>query len=147
MYQAVYEKLKEVARLKCESEVGRGLITYGEVGLLINLDPSTEEFYWKIGGVVGEVSDYEYRHGRPLLSAVVVNKETCEPGDGFFRLLCWLDFGDCSDKNACDNTLHYCPKKDKLISIWSTWHGVPLRDLDEAWILELKKVHDYWSSH
>ena len=140
MDQAVYARLKEVARLG-------HLISYGEVGRLINLDPSTEEFYWKIGPVVGEVSAREYHDGHPLLSAVVVNKETKEPGQGFSRLLCWLGFGDCSDKSACDNTRHYCPKKGKLISIWSSWHSVAIRNLDEAWVYELKKVYDYWSSH
>jgi len=40
----------------------------------------------EIGHITGEINEYEHRHGRPMLSAVVVTKDTGMPGGGFFVL-------------------------------------------------------------
>lgn len=40
----------------------------------------------QLGLLLGDVSRQEYAQGRPLLTAVVVRKDTGEPGDGFLGL-------------------------------------------------------------
>lgn len=71
---------------KTDPQVPRGaLITYGD--LCAAADPGQD--YWKrpryrgIGSALGHVSTYEHEHGRPLLSALVVQKLTMRAGDGF----------------------------------------------------------------
>lgn len=61
------------------------LITYSE--LCAAADP--DQAYWKapryrgIGSALGHLSAYEHERGRPLLSALVVQKQTMRAGDGF----------------------------------------------------------------
>jgi hypothetical protein len=65
-------------------------ITYGN--LCHEIDPG--ERIWKhprykgIGQALGHVSLYEYRHGRPLLSALVIRAGEGHPGPGFVDDLC-----------------------------------------------------------
>ncbi|SRR6266508_4265749 len=63
----------------------KALITYRD--LCTAADP--DQAYWKwpryrgIGTALGHVSTYEHEHGRPLLSALVVQQQTMRAGDGF----------------------------------------------------------------
>lgn len=75
----VYELCKEVARKK-------DVITYQEVGKLIGLDMVDPRDRDAISGILGEISTYEHSYGRPLLSAVVVLKDSFRPGGGFYGL-------------------------------------------------------------
>jgi len=43
---------------------------------------------WKIGDVLGEISENEYRAGRPLLSAICVLRASGMPSSGFWELNC-----------------------------------------------------------
>lgn len=58
-------------------------ITYSELGDRIELRPLTDWFPLKMGWVCGACSRYEHYEGRPLISALVVSKETNRPGKGF----------------------------------------------------------------
>jgi len=40
----------------------------------------------KIGEILDNISKYEHRNGRPILSSLVVNKSSMQPGDGFYEL-------------------------------------------------------------
>ena len=62
------------------------VIPYGELGERIGLHPLSEWFHLKIGHIVGACSINEYQHGRPLISALVVNGDTYQPGKGFWGL-------------------------------------------------------------
>jgi hypothetical protein len=79
MNQAVYEKLKEVAR------AGK-TITYNKIGKSIDLDLDNEEDRRKLSDILGEISEKEFEQGRPLLSAVVVSYRYQLPGQGFFEM-------------------------------------------------------------
>jgi hypothetical protein len=46
----------------------------------------------EIGRILGEISEFEYDNGRPLLSALVITKGG-EEGDGFFKLCESLGMG------------------------------------------------------
>ena len=60
-------------------------ITYGR--LCEAIDPDQAYFkpprYRGIGKVLGQISTYEHRQGRPMLSALVVQAGTLHAGDGF----------------------------------------------------------------
>ncbi|TET67877.1 MAG: hypothetical protein E3J40_02425 [Dehalococcoidia bacterium] len=85
MHEAIYEKLKEVARTSC-------LITYDELNreLKLGLDFEKREDRGKVGELLGEISKHEVEAGRPMLQAMVVRKERDgtygDPGEGFYEL-------------------------------------------------------------
>lgn len=59
----------------------------------LGLDMSLPHHRQEIGVVLGDISAYEHAHGRPLLSAIVVFKETLDQGDGFYRIAETLGLG------------------------------------------------------
>jgi len=108
MHEAIYEKLKEVARAK-------RLITYTDIGKKVGLRANDPQL-WQL---LDKINRQEHEQGRPLLSAVVVQKEgesQGAPGEGFFKLA--KDLGVFHGDN-------------KYI----------------FWVSELNAVHNYWSSH
>lgn len=103
-------------------------ITYGDLGSKIGLFPLSDWFYLKIGWIVGACSEYEHQHGRPMISAMVINKETKQPGRGFWRLSgipphlrkeVKYGYGDATPE-----------KLDE--------------DRDRFWIAELQRISRYW---
>ena len=70
-----------------------------------------------IGEIVGEISILESQQKHPLLSAVIVRKDTKIPGEGFWGLT-------------------YKTQSAKT--------GVGRRNF---WVSELNKVYDYWQRH
>lgn len=66
--RAIRKKLIEVAKQK-------GTITYNGLNLELNLhlDFKMENDRSLIGTMLGNISTFEFQHGRPLLSALVVN--------------------------------------------------------------------------
>jgi len=108
MHEAIYEKLKEVARAK-------RLITYTEIGENVGLRANDPQL-WQL---LDKINRQEHEQGRPMLSAVVVQKEGESygaPGDGFFKLA---------------KDLSVFKGDNKYI----------------FWVSELNAVHNYWSSH
>jgi hypothetical protein len=108
MQEVIYEKLKEVARAK-------KLITYTEIGDNVGLRANDPQL-WQL---LDKVNRQEHGQGRPMLSAVVVQKEGENygaPGDGFFKLA-------------------------KDLGVFKGDHKYIF------WVSELNVVHNYWSSH
>ena len=112
IHQEIYERLKEVAR-------NGELITYAEIAPLADLNMDDQADRNKIGEILGEISTYEHKHGRPMLSAIVVLAGVGYPGEGFFNLARHLE-------------LHH-------------GHG-EFADM-EFFVQEVKKVHSYWRSY
>ncbi len=80
----VYRALKDVARVK-------GWIGYEELNqtCALGLDLGINLGRNKIGEYVGAVSEFEVGKKRPMLSAIVVHKQSPrEPGPGFYK---WAD--------------------------------------------------------
>lgn len=69
-----------------------------------------------IGAILGAISEYEYKAGRPLLSAVVLSKSG-EEGDGFYKL--------------CEE-----------LGITPDWRR--LKEDDTFAIREINKCHSFW---
>jgi len=108
MHEAIYEKLKEVAQAK-------RLITYTDIGEKVGLKANDPQL-WQL---LDKINRQEHKQGRPMLSAIVVQKEGESygaPGDGFFKLA---------------RDLSVFRGDNKYI----------------FWVSELNAVHNYWSSH
>ena len=62
-------------------------IEYQQLGKAI--DPQEQYWAWPrfrgLGDVLGNVSVFEHEHGRPLISALVVQAGTHQAGDGFYK--------------------------------------------------------------
>ena len=69
-----------------DAAAGDRTVTYQEVGNLIGFSMANDGERYRLAHLLGEISRLEDEHGRPLLSAVVVQKETGRPGTGFFEL-------------------------------------------------------------
>jgi hypothetical protein len=78
MHQAIYAKLKEVARAK-------GVTNYTDIGQMANLDMDSPADRNKIAEILDEINYYEHQQGRPMLSAVVIRQDINMPGSGFFE--------------------------------------------------------------
>lgn len=82
--QAVYNELIHIAR--------QGAVTtYAGITALADLDLSPAG-RTRIAQLLRTISTYEYQQGRPLLSALVVFKDSGLPGAGFFTLAHGLSF-------------------------------------------------------
>lgn len=79
MHQAIYDELRKVAREQRTT-------TYGDIAPLAQLDMENPYHRTEIARLLGEISTHEHELGRPLLSAVVIGKDTNIPGQGFFTL-------------------------------------------------------------
>ena len=78
-YSAVYERLVQAAR-------AREVVHYGELAKLLSIDMDNPHFGAQVGKVLGRISEDEVAAGRPMISAIVVSKDTMLPGGGFFKL-------------------------------------------------------------
>lgn len=79
MHDQIYEKLKEVAR--------KVTVTYySDIAPMAGLDMNLPNDRYEIGAMLDDINRHERELGRPMLSAVVVHKESLMPGQGFFTL-------------------------------------------------------------
>jgi hypothetical protein len=77
-YFVVYSELIHAARY-------RGLTTYQRIAQLMGLPLSGQHMGSEVGKILGEISEDEIGHGRPMLSAVAVGVSG-RPGPGFAAL-------------------------------------------------------------
>ena len=89
--ESIRDELVRVAR-------DREITYYSDVGPLEGLDMGTEIGRIRIAQTLGEISTAECAAGRPMLSSVVVLKETKYPGRGFFDLAQSLGLYDGTDE-------------------------------------------------
>ena len=78
-HQAVYERLVKAARA---SE----FVHYGELAKMLGIDLENPHFGAQVGKVLDRINGDEAAAGRPMISAIVVSKDTMLPGPGFFKL-------------------------------------------------------------
>ena len=104
---AVYERLVQAAR-------AGEFVHYSELAKMLNIDMDNPYFGAQVGKVLGQISEDEIAAGRPMISAIVVSKDTMLPGHGFFNL---------------GQELHQIdPGEDEI--------GFAVR--------QMRKVHEYW---
>lgn len=113
MDQRVYERLVEMAR-------AGALINYQKVGDLIGLDMGNPDHRNRIADVLDEINHEEHAACKPMISAVVVHKDSDLPGNGFFE---------------CGRALgHFTGPDDEMSRL-------------AFFCAELKRVYAYWSNH
>ncbi|WP_143021593.1 hypothetical protein [Paenibacillus sp. OK060] len=110
--------------------------TYSDISryLKLQFDLEEEPMSISLAGLLGDISVEENKQENPLLSVVVVNKETKIPGDGFFKLAKDLGLYDGSLINREQKDAFYISELNKAHSFWG-------RDYDPEWseYLRLKK--------
>ncbi|WP_025607943.1 hypothetical protein [Pontibacter actiniarum] len=90
MNSRVRKKLIQVARGRAHLMSFQNLIYEAELGL--NLENPHEKSM--LADVIDEISEKEYKEGRPLLSALVRVKGQKNQGDSFFRMCERLGYGN-----------------------------------------------------
>jgi len=79
--------MKDQIRAKIvETARGRGTINYEEVGKLGNLSMGNPDHRNQLADILDDINREEHRTGGPMLSVVVVKKDSRRPGKGFFEL-------------------------------------------------------------
>lgn len=83
--QAIVTKLLE--KIAAEQD----LITYTDAASPVGMDPGSYEFW----AMLGRISRESYEKNKILLSALVINRRECLPGNDFYRLA--VDLGYDTD--------------------------------------------------
>ena len=111
-FNDVYCKLIEKARNKQKSH-------YEEVAVIMGKTPQEKMgHYWvnETGYMLKEICDYEHKHNRPMLSAIVVLKEDGIPDKGFFELARGL--GKLTSVSKLEEKEFW---KQELLEVYKTW--------------------------
>ena len=91
----------------------RGLTTYQDIALLMDLPQSGSHMGKEIGSILGEISEDEVRAGRPMLSSVAIGVNG-KAGSGLFGLA--RDLGRL-DQNKDESAFW----KEELLAAYSAW--------------------------
>ena len=94
----------------------RGMLTYEGIAHLTGLPERGATMAKLVGHLVGEISEDEVKRRRPMLSALAVEKNTGEPGDGFFKLAAKLK--QFKGKSETEKKKFVAKEKRKLYEIW-----------------------------
>ncbi len=78
IYAQVYSELITAARY-------RGTLTYQEIAMMMDLPMKGNLMGKEIGLILGEISEDEVSHGRPMLSSIAVGVDG-KSSEGFFNL-------------------------------------------------------------
>jgi hypothetical protein len=110
-YALVYAELINASKY-------RGMLTYQEVAKLLGWSLVGQHMGTEIGHLLGEISEDEGAHNRPMLSAIVTTVDGY-PGPGFFILARQLNRLDSTDKDK-ERTFWEHEKK----ALYETWKVV-----------------------
>ncbi len=78
IFDDVYNRLESMARN------GDNPLNYKDIAIMMGLLPQGNNMSKETGRILDEICDYEDRHNRPMLSALVVTVDKKIPGEGFF---------------------------------------------------------------
>ena len=81
--RSAYAELLRIAQTEPYSRI---TVTYSELGRRIGLFPVSAWFHLKIAWILYACATYAEAQGLPLITALVVNSETGQPGMGFWAL-------------------------------------------------------------
>jgi hypothetical protein len=113
-----YRGTKEYGLIFAELVVAarhRGTVTYQELAELVGLPTHGTHMGVEIGGYIGAISEDEVSHGRPMLSAIVVNVEG-KPGIGFYSLARQL--GKLKSEHPADEEAFFESEKKAVYQTW-----------------------------
>lgn len=124
--------VKETYDVLVENAKSGKMTFYGELPVFNELKGRFKDAASKlIGLIVGACGEYEVTKGRPLISAIVISKDTGEPGRAFYSL-------SIVPHNLC----------------LDTWEGqdieppsIVINKRQEFWLTELQASLEYWGKH
>jgi hypothetical protein len=107
--QAIHNRLVRLAQ-------ARQTAFYGDIAPLVGLDVRRTADRSKIAKLLEEISVYEHSRARPMLSAIILDRETNSPGQRFFVLARALNRysgeGERSDREFLEAEIQ---------SVWDQW--------------------------
>jgi len=116
-------RLRRVRDLLISKAKQRTIVHYGPVADLLGIETERLDHCAELAQALDDISTFEHKHARPLLSVVVVHKPegqhevAMQPGGGFFKM--------------------------------AKRNGVQPSDMDDEafFIGELTRTYDYWAAH
>lgn len=98
-------------------------LSYKQLGLAVDPEhhstyPMTRPPFRGLNEALGHVTMYEVEHGRPMLTAIVVDEQFGVPGDGFARLARHL--GRKIDETFAAETAFWKQEMAHLRSFWTS---------------------------
>jgi len=123
---------KDTYQILIEKAKSGKMIFYGELPAFNQLKERFKDAAPQlIGSVVGACSEYEATKGRPLVSAIVLSRDTSEPGRGFYSL-------STVPYNLCMDTWEQQDIEPPEVVI---------NKRHEFWLSELQATLEYWAKH
>ncbi len=104
-HRTIREKLIAVAQR-------RETIPYSAVGALVDLPAHSRPLFT----ILDDINRHEHAAGRPLLTAIVVNKEEGMSGHGFFKLAAQLGH----HRDGDDDRLYWEWERDRVYAEWAS---------------------------
>jgi hypothetical protein len=109
-YALAYSELIHAARTG-------GMVTYAGIARLTGLPTQGNAMANEVGRLVGEISEDEVNRNRPMLSALVVEKDNGQTGRGFFKLA--RDLGKLNGTSRFKEESFLSKEKRALYSLWA----------------------------
>lgn len=118
--RAIWRELRTLAGGLTITDAEEHCISYKQLGRRVDPNgvwhyPMTRPPFRGLNEALGHVSKYEAAHGRPLLSALVVNDITRKPGDGFAKMAT-TDLG----RDATDPDEFWREELARVVAFWAT---------------------------
>lgn len=113
-----YRGTKEYLLVYCElinAARHRGTVTYQEIAEIMGLPMRGSYMGKETGYILGEISEDEHKHGRPMLSAVATGVSGL-PGPGFFNLA--RDLGKLHSNKLEDERGFWEKEKVATYAVW-----------------------------
>jgi len=117
-YPTKYRGSKEYLLVCCElirAARYRGMTTYQAVADIMGLPLRGSYMGAEVGHMLGEISQDELDHGRPMLSAIVVGARG-SPGPGFFNLA--REVGKLQDDSKEGEQRFWEEEKEAVYATW-----------------------------
>lgn len=108
LYQMMYERCKQAA-------YSRTTITYTDLAQDTPFVMKSPQDRNRLSAILGEISHHEHESGRPLLTAVVVQKTESVPSSGFFELARRIG----KLEQGADEVVFWRAELDRVYDCWS----------------------------
>jgi hypothetical protein len=117
--RTIWRELRALARGLTPIDAEDHCITYKQLGMRVDPNgvwhyPMTRPPFRGLNEALGHVSKYEAEHGRPMLTALVVNEGTRKPGSGFTKLAV-NDLG----REVSDPDVFWREELARVVSFWT----------------------------
>ena len=125
--RVIWSELRGLVRGSSAPHANLLSLSYLELGKRIDPEniwryPMTRPPFRGLNEALGHVSMYEVEHGRPMLSALVVNTDTQRPGAGFAKLAAQLG------RKIDDPDVFWREELSRVVSFWAADDQILIMD-------------------